>query len=300
MPGIASAATAVVIAHVGAGHLDDPRRRGRHHAAEPRAAAWSPSSSGRSKSLFPGRIDLGLGRAPGTDPATARALRRTLASAPRTSRATSLELITYLRDPAPQQIVRAVPGAGLECADLDPRLEPVRGAGRRGARAAVRVRVALRAGALMEAIEIYRERFEPSAQLARPYVMLGVNVVAADDRRRGALSGQLAASIVHEPASGAPDSVAAAVGGVAEASRRRRRAIGGRSGAQRLDRRIGRDGPPDAGGLPRAHRRRRADHHQPDLRARPPRRVLRDRGRRARDAHRAIHSVAGRVRGPRG
>src|SRR6188768_1091122 len=111
MPGIASAATAVVIAHlaggtttirVGAGGIMLP-----NHA--PLVVA---EQFGTLESLFPGRIDLGLGRAPGTDPRTAHALRRTLASNPDAFPHDVLELMSYFQ-PEDGQAVRAVPGAGL-------------------------------------------------------------------------------------------------------------------------------------------------------------------------------------------
>ena len=146
MPGIASAATAVVIGHVGAG--TSTIRIGAGGIMLPNHAPLQVAEQfGTLASLFPGRIDLGLGRAPGTDHAAAFALRRTLQANPDEFPRDVMELIDYFRDPQPGQQVRAVPGAGLRRADLDPRLEPVRRAGRRGARPAVLVRVALRAAA---------------------------------------------------------------------------------------------------------------------------------------------------------
>ena len=99
---------------------------------------------GTLESLFPGRIDLGLGRAPGTDPATAHALRRTLHSDPDAFPQDVLELMAYFA-PAEGQTVRAVPGAGLRRAALHSGIEFVRRAGCCRAGAAVRVRLALRA-----------------------------------------------------------------------------------------------------------------------------------------------------------
>ena len=99
---------------------------------------------GTLEALYPGRIDLGLGRAPGTDQPTMRALRRDLTSAD-TFPSDVQELQALLGDPTPGQHIQAVPGAGLARPAVDPRLEPVRRAARGRARAAVRVRVALRA-----------------------------------------------------------------------------------------------------------------------------------------------------------
>src|SRR4051812_4556497 len=112
MPGIASAATAVVIAHVaggtrtirvGAGGIMLPNH----------APLMIAEQFGTLESLFPGRIDLGLGRAPGSDPLTARAIRRGLVGNVDAFPEDVLELMTYFRPPSPGQLVRAVPGAGL-------------------------------------------------------------------------------------------------------------------------------------------------------------------------------------------
>src|SRR6478735_4882540 len=112
MPGIASAATAVVIAHVAAGTRTI--RVGSGGIMLPNHAPLIVAEQfGTLESLFPGRIDLGLGRAPGTDPVTARALRRTLASDPDAFPHDVLELMSYFH-PREGQTVRAVPGAGLD------------------------------------------------------------------------------------------------------------------------------------------------------------------------------------------
>ena len=138
MPGIASAATAVVIGHVAARHQDAS-------ASAPAASCcptirrWSsPSSSARWPALYPGRIDLGLGRAPGTDQMTARALRRDVerrAEQFPARRASSCRLLLGRAEPG--QHIRAVPGAGYQRADLDSRLQPLRRAARRPARPAL-------------------------------------------------------------------------------------------------------------------------------------------------------------------
>src|SRR5204863_9935234 len=111
MPGIASAATAVVIGHVAAGTRTI--RFGAGGIMLPNHAPWVVAEQfGTLESLFPSRIDLGLGRAPGTDPATAHALRRTLASDPEAFPQDVLELMAYFAPPEGTR-VRAVPGAGL-------------------------------------------------------------------------------------------------------------------------------------------------------------------------------------------
>src|SRR5690606_2212286 len=111
MPGIAAAATAVVIAHVASG--TESIRVGAGGVMLPNHAPLIVAEQfGTLESLFPGRIDLGLGRAPGTDHATARALRRTLVSDPDAFPRDVLELMSYF-EPEEGQVVKAVPGAGL-------------------------------------------------------------------------------------------------------------------------------------------------------------------------------------------
>ena len=140
---------------------------------------------GTLESLFPGRIDLGLGRAPGTDPATARALRRTLQSDPDAFPQDVVELMAYLA-PTDGQTVRAVPGAGLRVPIY------ILGSSLFGAHVAAALGLPFAfashfaPAAMMQAMEIYRASFRPSAALAQPYVMLGINVIAAetDDEAR--------------------------------------------------------------------------------------------------------------------
>ena len=178
MPGIASAATAVVIGHiaqgtatirVGAGGIMLP-----NHA--PLVVA---EQFGTLASLFPGRIDLGLGRAPGTDQTTAMALRRTLASDPDLFPQDVLELMAYFQ-PGAGQRVRAVPGEGLTVPVY------ILGSSLFGAQVAAALGLPFAfashfaAQQMIPAVQIYRDRFTPSAQLERPYVMLGVNIIAAD------------------------------------------------------------------------------------------------------------------------
>jgi luciferase family oxidoreductase group 1 len=179
MPGIASAATAVLIAHVAAGTATI--RVGAGGIMLPNHAPLQVVEQfGTLESLFPGRIDLGLGRAPGTDPSAARALRRTLHSNPDEFPQDVLEVMAFFRDAQPGQPVRAVPGAGLNVPLW------ILGSSTFGAQVAAALGLPFSFAShfapamLTEAIEIYRRRFEPSQQLSRPYLMLGVNVVAAD------------------------------------------------------------------------------------------------------------------------
>ena len=179
MPGIASAATAVLIGHVGAG-----TSRIRIGAGGIMLPNWAPlqvaEQFGTLASLFPGRVDLGLGRAPGTDRAAARALRRTLNSHPDAFPNDVLELMEFFRAPRPGQEVEAVPGAGIEIPIW------ILGSSTFGAQVAAGLGLPFAFAShfapalLFEAIGIYRDVFRPSEQWARPHLMLGVNVVAAD------------------------------------------------------------------------------------------------------------------------
>lgn len=183
MAGVASAATAVVIAHVaggtrtirvGAGGIMLP-----NHAPLVIAEQF-----GTLESLFPGRIDLGLGRAPGSDPVTAAALRRTVTGGADTFPHDVVELMAYFR-PSPGQRVRAVPGEGLHVPIwmLGSSLFGAQMAASLGLPYAFASHFA--PAAMMQAVELYRERFEPSEHLERPYVMLGFNVFAADTDDEG-------------------------------------------------------------------------------------------------------------------
>ena len=185
MPGIASAATAVVIAHVAAG--THTIRVGAGGIMLPNHAPLVVAEQfGTLESLFPGRIDLGLGRAPGTDPATAHALRRTLPVDPDAFPQDVLELMAYF---APRGRADRSRGSRRRArrADLHPGIEPVRRAGRRRAGAAVRVRLALRARA-DDAGDPDLSRALPAvgSSWQSPTLMLGINVVAAatDDEAR--------------------------------------------------------------------------------------------------------------------
>ena len=179
MPGIASAATAVLIGHVGAG--TSRIRIGAGGIMLPNHAPLQVAEQfGTLESLFPGRVDLGLGRAPGTDRAAAIALRRTLNANPDEFPQDVIEVMAFLREAAPDQIVRAVPGAGLNVPIW------ILGSSTFGAQVAAELGLPFAFAShfapayLFDAMRLYREGFKPSEQLDRPYVMLGVNVVAAE------------------------------------------------------------------------------------------------------------------------
>lgn len=181
MTGIASAATSVVIAHVAAG--TSTIRVGAGGVMLPNHAPLLIAEQfGTLASLYPGRIDLGLGRAPGSDAATTRALRRDPRAAD-TFPQDVLELMHYFEPAEEGQPVRAVPGAGLRVPIwiLGSSLFGAQLAAALGLPYAFASHFAPRL--LFEAIALYRERFTPSGEpgaLERPCVMLGVNVVAAD------------------------------------------------------------------------------------------------------------------------
>ncbi len=185
MPGIASAATAVLIAHVAAG-----TERIRVGAGGIMLPNHSPlviaEQFGTLEALFPGRIDLGLGRAPGSDPATARALRRNLDSDPDQFPRDVVELMDFLSD-EPQQKVRAVPGRGARVPVW------ILGSSLFGAQLAAMLGLPYAFAShfapqqMMQAVELYRAAFRPSAQLDKPYVMLGFNVIAADSDEQAAV-----------------------------------------------------------------------------------------------------------------
>ena len=182
MPGIASAATSVVIGHVAGG--TSTIRVGAGGIMLPNHAPLVIAEQfGTLASLFPGRIDLGLGRAPGTDPLTARALRR--GTDADTFPQDVLELMAYFRSPQPGQMVQAVPGAGLDVPVW------ILGSSLFGAQLAAALGLPYAFAShfapaqMMEAVEVYRRSFRPSEQLERPYVMLGINVFAADTEEEG-------------------------------------------------------------------------------------------------------------------
>ncbi|BBO35095.1 LLM class flavin-dependent oxidoreductase [Lacipirellula parvula] len=178
MVGIASAATAVAIGHVAAG--TQTIRVGAGGVMLPNHSPMVIAEQfGTLESLFPGRIDLGLGRAPGTDQLTLRALRRDINAAD-TFPQDVLELQQFFASPEPNQRIRAVPGAGLEVPLW------ILGSSLFGARLAAMLGLPyafashFAPAALADAVKIYRAEFMPSKQLQQPYVMAGVNVVAAE------------------------------------------------------------------------------------------------------------------------
>jgi luciferase family oxidoreductase group 1 len=179
MPGIASAATAVVMGHVAGGTRTI--RVGSGGIMLPNHAPLVIAEQfGTLASLYPGRIDLGLGRAPGTDMRTAQALRRHLAGGADTFPQDVIELQSYFRAAEPGQAVRAVPGAGLDVPIW------ILGSSLFGAQLAAALGLPFAFAShfapdhLMEALEIYRHQFRPSPTLERPYAMAGLSVVAAD------------------------------------------------------------------------------------------------------------------------
>ncbi len=179
LPGIASAATAVALAHVAAGtsHI----RIGAGGIMLPNHAPLLIAEQfGTLAALHPGRVELGLGRAPGSDQITARAVRRALLGGADSFPQDVVELMHYFAPAEPDQAVQAVPGAGLEVPIW------ILGSSLFGAQLAAYLGLPFAfashfaPGMMAQAIEIYRERFRPSAQLALPHVMLGAVVVAAE------------------------------------------------------------------------------------------------------------------------
>ncbi len=179
MPGIASAATAVLIAHV-AGATTSIRVGSGGVMLPNHAPLVIAEQFGTLVSLYGERIDLGLGRAPGTDPRTSRALRRDLPPAPKQFPQDVLELQSYFEAPAGQP-TRAVPGAGLKVPIwlLGSSLYSAQLAAMLGLPFAFAAHFAPEL--LLQALTIYRSRFTASAQLTvQPYAMICVNVVAAE------------------------------------------------------------------------------------------------------------------------
>ncbi|MFA5632415.1 MAG: LLM class flavin-dependent oxidoreductase [Porticoccaceae bacterium] len=178
MPGIASAATSVFIGYIAGG-----TKRIRVGAGGIMLPNHSPlviaEQFGTLESLYPGRIDLGLGRAPGTDGLTLRALRRDYNSAD-TFPQDVMELQNYFAPEQPGQGVQAIPGTGLEVPLW------ILGSSLFGAQLAAHLGLPyafashFAPDALMQAIRTYREKFRPSAQLDKPYVMVAANVTIAD------------------------------------------------------------------------------------------------------------------------
>ena len=186
MPGIASAATAVVIGHVAAG--TSTIRLGAGGIMLPNHAPLMVAEAfGTLAALYPNRIDLGIGRAPGTDQRTAQALRRNLGVGPDTFPEDVIELMRYFGEAEPGQQVKAVPGAGLKVPLW------ILGSSLYGAQLAAALGLPYAFAShfspaeMDRAIALYRNRFQPSEQLAEPYVMLALNIFAADNEAEAKL-----------------------------------------------------------------------------------------------------------------
>jgi luciferase family oxidoreductase group 1 len=178
MPGIASAATSVLIGHV-AGATSTIRVGAGGIMLPNHSPLQVAEQFGTLATLYPQRIDLGLGRAPGTDQPTARALRRYFDSADEYPQ-NVVELLGYFRPAAPGQAVQAVPGAGVDVSVwmLGSSLFSAQLAAHLGLPYAFASHFA--PAAMEQALQQYRSLFRPSAQLDRPCAMLGLNVVAAE------------------------------------------------------------------------------------------------------------------------
>ena len=187
MRGIASAATSVVIGHIAAGTKSI--RVGSGGIMLPNHSPLMVAEQfGTLEALYPGRIDLGLGRAPGTDGVTGHALRRTLHSDPNQFPQDVIELKGYLGSTCqPQQRVTAVPGFGSEVPLY------ILGSSLFGAQLAAILGLPFAFAshfapdAMMRAITLYRQEFEPSEQLEKPHVILGYNICAADTEEEALL-----------------------------------------------------------------------------------------------------------------
>ena len=185
MPGIASAATSVVLAHIG--QATSTIRIGSGGIMLPNHAPLLIAEQfGTLAALFPGRVDLGLGRAPGSDKRVAQAMRRTLVGGPDEFPRDVLELQAYFAGDA-RLGFQATPGAGEDVPLW------ILGSSLYGAQLAAALGLPyafashFAPGALDEAIAVYRRDFKPSAQLDRPYVMAGYNVFAADSMEEARL-----------------------------------------------------------------------------------------------------------------
>jgi luciferase family oxidoreductase group 1 len=179
IPGITSAATAVLIGHV-AGATSSIRVGAGGIMLPNHAPLVIAETFGTLETLYPGRIDLGLGRAPGTDQVTMRALRRNTQSTGSDFPALVQELMAFLAPPRPDQRVRAIPGAGIDVPLW------ILGSSTFGAQLAalLGLRYAFAGqfapAAMLDALAIYRRTFKPSPSLDRPYAMVGVPVIAAE------------------------------------------------------------------------------------------------------------------------
>jgi len=179
MDGVACSATAVLVGHV-AGATQRIRVGSGGVMLPNHAPLVIAEQFGTLATLYPGRIDIGLGRAPGTDQHTARALRRNLASDEDGFPQDVLELQAYLAPAQPGQAVRAIPGQGTEVPIW------ILGSSLYGAQLAAYLGMPFAFAShfapdmLMQALEIYRSTYRPSAAWPKPHAMVGINVVAAD------------------------------------------------------------------------------------------------------------------------
>jgi len=186
MDGVACSATAVLVGHVAGG--TQTIRVGSGGVMLPNHAPLVIAEQfGTLATLYPGRIDLGLGRAPGTDQLTARALRQHLAQAEDQFPQDVVELQAYLGDAAPGQAVRAIPGMGTKVPIwlLGSSLYSAQLAAYLGLPFAFASHFA--PDMLLQALDIYRRTFRPSADWPKPHAMVGINVVAADTDEQAAV-----------------------------------------------------------------------------------------------------------------
>ena len=185
MRGVASAATAVLLAAVG--QATSKIRIGSGGIMLPNHSPLVIAEQfGTLATLFPGRVDLGLGRAPGTDMATARALRRNMNASVEDYPADVMALQEYLSDDKGDNRVLAIPGAGTKVPLwlLGSSLYSAKLAGQLGLPYSFASHFA--PDMLLDAISVYRDSFRPSAQLDKPYVSAGVMSVVADDEAEAA------------------------------------------------------------------------------------------------------------------
>jgi luciferase family oxidoreductase group 1 len=215
IPGIASAATSVLLAHVGA-HTKTIRIGSGGVMLPNHAPLVIAEQFGTLASLYPGRIDLGLGRAPGTDGLTAQALRRTLTGGVDSFPNDVAELQGYFREPEPGQRLRAVPGAGLNVPLW------ILGSSLYGAQLAAHFGLPYAFAShfapddLPQALHVYRQNFRPSEQLDAPYVMVAMNLQAADNREDAELIVTSLMQSAINLAKGAPTQLPPPIAGFAE------------------------------------------------------------------------------------
>ncbi len=215
IPGIASAATSVLLAHVGA-HTKTIRIGSGGVMLPNHAPLVIAEQFGTLASLYPGRIDLGLGRAPGTDGLTAQALRRTLTGGVDSFPNDVAELQGYFREPEPGQRLRAVPGAGLNVPLW------ILGSSLYGAQLAAHFGLPYAFAShfapddLPQALHVYRQNFRPSEQLDAPYVMVAMNLQAADNREEAELIVTSLMQSAINLARGAPTQLPPPIAGFAE------------------------------------------------------------------------------------